>query len=140
MLAAIALGADGVQIGSRFIASDECSAHINFKNKVVNADEGETDLTLKELTAVRMMKNKFYNQIQEAYANDANKEDLRILLGRGRAKIGMFEGDMEEGELEVGQVSAMINKIMPVAEIIKEITDEYEAERMKIISLKKLNA
>jgi len=124
-----------VQIGSRFIASDECSAHINFKNKVVNADEGETDLTLKELTAVRLMKNKFYNQIQEAYANDANKEDLRILLGRGRAKIGMFEGDMEEGELEVGQVSAMINKIMPVAEIIKEITDEYEVERKKIISL-----
>jgi enoyl-[acyl-carrier protein] reductase II len=128
-----------VQIGSRFIASDECSAHINFKNKVVNADEGETDLTLKELTAVRLMKNKFYNQIQEAYANDANKEDLRILLGRGRAKIGMFEGDLEEGELEVGQVSAMIKKIMPVAEIIKEITDEYEAERMKIISLRNLN-
>jgi enoyl-[acyl-carrier protein] reductase II len=140
MLAAIALGADGVQIGSRFIASEECSAHINFKNKVVNADEGETDLTLKELTAVRLMKNKFYNQIQEAYANDANKEDLRILLGRGRAKIGMFEGDLDEGELEVGQVSAMINKIMPVAEIIKEITDEYEAERMKIISLRNLNA
>jgi len=140
MLAAIALGADGVQIGSRFIASDECSAHINFKNKVVDADEGETDLTLKELTAVRLMKNKFYNQIQEAYANDANKEDLRILLGRGRAKIGMFEGDLDEGELEVGQVSAMINKIMPVAEIIKEITDEYEAERIKIISLKNLNA
>jgi enoyl-[acyl-carrier protein] reductase II len=140
MLAAIALGADGVQMGSRFIASDECSAHINFKNKVVNADEGETDLTLKELTAVRLMKNKFYNQIQEAYANDANKVDLRILLGRGRAKIGMFEGDLDEGELEVGQVSAMINKIMPVAEIIKEITDEYEAERMKIISLRNLNA
>jgi len=129
-----------VQIGSRFIASDECSAHINFKNKVVNADEGETDLTLKELTAVRLMKNKFYNQIQEAYANDANKEDLRILLGRGRAKKGMFEGDLEEGELEVGQVSAMINKIMPVAEIIKEIIDEYESERKKIISLNNLNA
>jgi enoyl-[acyl-carrier protein] reductase II len=140
MLAAIALGADGVQIGSRFIASDECSAHINFKNKVVNADEGETDLTLKELTAVRLMKNKFYNQIQDAYANDADKEDLRVLLGRGRAKKGMFEGDLEEGELEVGQVSAMINKIMPVAEIIKEITEEYESERKKIISLKDLNA
>ena len=135
MLAAISLGADGVQIGSRFIASDECSAHINFKNKVVNSDEGETDLTLKELTAVRLLKNKFYNQIQEAYANDANKEDLRILLGRGRAKIGMFEGDLDEGELEVGQVSAMINKIMPVAEIIKEITDEYESQRKRIISL-----
>jgi len=139
MLAAIALGADGVQIGSRFIASDECSAHINFKNKVVNANEGETDLTLKELTAVRLMKNKFYNQIQDAYANDANKEDLRILLGKGRAKKGMFEGDLQEGELEVGQVSAMINKIMSVAKIIKEITEEYESERMKIISLKNLN-
>ena len=136
MLAAIALGADAVQIGSRFIASNECSAHINFKNKVVSADEGETDLTLKELTAVRLMKNKFYNEIQEAYANNANKEDLKILLGRGRAKKGMFEGDLEKGELEVGQVSAIINKIMPVAEIIKEITDEYELERMKIISLK----
>ena len=140
MLAAIALGADGVQIGSRFIASEECSAHINFKNKVVNADEGETDLTLKELTAVRLMKNKFYNQIQDAYTNDASKEDLRVLLGRGRAKKGMFEGDLEEGELEVGQVSAMINKIMPVAEIIKEITEEYESERKKIISLRNLNA
>jgi len=135
MLAAIALGADAVQIGSRFIASDECSAHINFKNKVVNADEGETDLTLKELTAVRLMKNKFYNQIQEAYANDADEDDLRKLLGRGRAKQGMFEGDLEYGELEVGQVSAMINKIMPVSEIIKEITDEYESERKRIISL-----
>jgi len=136
MLAAIALGADGVQIGSRFIASNECSAHINFKNKVVNADEGETDLTLKELTAVRLMKNKFYNKIQDAYSNDASRDDLRILLGRGRAKKGMFEGDLEEGELEVGQISAMINKIMPVAEIIEEITDEYELERMKLISLK----
>ena len=135
MLAAISLGADGVQIGSRFIASDECSAHINFKNQVVNSDEGETVLTLKELTAVRLMKNKFYNQIQDAYANNANKDDLMMLLGRGRAKKGMFEGDLEEGELEVGQVSAMINKIMPIAEIIKEITDEYELERKRIISL-----
>jgi len=135
MLAAIVLGADAVQIGSRFIASDECSAHIDFKNKVVNADEGETDLTLKEVTAVRLMKNGFYNQIQDAYANNATTEELKILLGRGRAKKGMFEGDLEEGELEVGQVSAMISKIMPVAEIIKEITEEYESERMKIISL-----
>jgi len=139
MLAAIVLGADAVQIGSRFIASDECSAHIDFKNKVVNADEGETDLTLKEVTAVRLMKNGFYNQIQDAYANNATTEELKILLGRGRAKKGMFEGDLEEGELEVGQVSAMISKIMPVAEIIKEITEEYESERKKIISLKNLN-
>jgi enoyl-[acyl-carrier protein] reductase II len=135
MLAAMVLGADGVQIGSRFIASEECSAHVNFKNKVVNADEGETDLTLKELTAVRLMKNNFYQKIQAAYANGASTDELKDLLGRGRAKKGMFEGDLAEGELEVGQVSAMINKIMPVAEIIKEITDEYEAERMKIISL-----
>ena len=135
MLAAIALGADGVQIGSRFIASNESSAHINFKKRVVNTGEGETDLTLKELTAVRLIKNGFYNKIQDAYAKDAKKDDLRILLGRGRAKKGMFEGDLEEGELEVGQVSAMINKIMPVSEIIKEITNEYESERKKIIPL-----
>ena len=135
MLAAIALGADAVQIGSRFIASNECSAHINFKNKVVSAGEGETDLTLKELTAVRLMKNKFYKQIQEAYANNVNTEDLKILLGKGRAKKGMFEGDLEEGELEVGQVSAMISKIMPVAEIIEEITSEYDLERKKIKAL-----
>ena len=139
MLAAIALGADAVQIGSRFIASNECSAHINFKNKVVNSDEGETDLTLKELTAVRLMKNKFYYQIQDAYAKNASKDDLRLLLGRGRAKKGMFEGDLEEGELEVGQVSAMINKIISVEEIIKEITEEYELERKNIVSLKDLD-
>ena len=139
MLAAIALGADAVQIGSRFIASNECSAHIDFKNKVVNSDEGETDLTLKELTAVRLMKNKFYDQIQDAYAKNASKDDLRLLLGRGRAKKGMFEGDLEEGELEVGQVSAMINKIISVEEIIKEITEEYELERKNIVSLKDLD-
>ena len=135
MLAAIALGADGVQIGSRFIASDESSAHINFKKRVINTDEGETDLTLKEITPVRLIKNKFYYKIQDAYDNNANKDDLSILLGRGRAKRGMFEGDLEEGELEVGQISAMINEIMPVAKIIKEITDEYESERKKIIAL-----
>jgi enoyl-[acyl-carrier protein] reductase II len=135
MLAATALGADGVQIGSRFIASHECSAHINFKNQVINADEGDTDLTLKELTAVRLMKNKFYDQIQVAYANGASKDELRLLLGKGRAKKGMFEGDLEMGELEVGQVSAMISKILPVAEIIKEITEEYQLERKRIISL-----
>ena len=135
MLAAMVLGADGVQIGSRFVASEECSAHINFKNKVVTADEGETVLTLKELTAVRLMKNKFYNQIQDAYANNATTEDLKDLLGRGRAKKGMFEGDLEEGELEVGQISAMINKIMPVAEIIREIVQEFDFEKSKISNL-----
>jgi enoyl-[acyl-carrier protein] reductase II len=123
MLAAMALGADGVQMGSRFVASEECSAHINFKNKVVVADEGETDLTLKELTAVRLMKNGFYNQI------------LKGLLGRGRAKKGMFEGNLEEGELEIGQVSAMINVIMPVEKIIKEVIAEFESEKRRIFSL-----
>ncbi|MFQ3332131.1 MAG: enoyl-[acyl-carrier protein] reductase II [Flavobacteriales bacterium] len=135
MLAAIALGADGVQIGSRFVASEECSAHINFKNKVVIADEGETDLTLKELTAVRMIKNEFYQKIQKAYTENASKEQLKELLGRGRAKKGMFEGDLKEGELEVGQVSALINKIMPVSEIIEEITEEFETERKRISPL-----
>ena len=135
MLAAMVLGADGVQMGSRFVASEECSAHINFKNKVVTADEGETDLTLKELTAVRMMKNEFYHSIQKAYAKNASKEELKDLLGRGRAKKGMFEGDLEQGELEVGQVSAMINKIMPVTEIIAEIIAEFEAERKRISPL-----
>ncbi|MDG1349032.1 MAG: nitronate monooxygenase [Flavobacteriales bacterium] len=135
MLAAMVLGADGVQIGSRFIASEECSAHINFKNKIVTADEGATDLTLKEVTAVRLMKNKFYKQIQDAYANNATIEDLKNLLGRGRAKKGMFEGDLEEGELEVGQVSAMIDTIMPVADIIDEIVEEFDLERNRVSSL-----
>ena len=136
MLAAIILGADGVQMGSRFVASEECSAHINFKNKVVVAGEGETDLTLKELTAVRLMKNGFYNQIQKAYAENATHEELKDLLGRGRAKKGMFEGNLEEGELEIGQVSAMINTIMPVAKIIKEVIAEFESEKSKISTLK----
>ena len=136
MLAAITLGADGVQMGSRFVASEECSAHINFKNKVVVADEGETDLTLKELTAVRMIKNKFYNQIQKAYAENATNEELKDLLGRGRAKKGMFEGNLEEGELEIGQVSAMINTIMPIEKIIKAVITEFESEKSRISALK----
>ncbi|HIG32436.1 MAG TPA: nitronate monooxygenase [Flavobacteriales bacterium] len=136
MLAAIILGADGVQMGSRFVASKECSAHINFKNKVVVAGEGETDLTLKELTAVRLIKNGFYNQIQKAYTENATHKELKDLLGRGRAKKGMFEGNLEEGELEIGQVSAMINTIMPVEKIIKEVIDEFESERNRISTLK----
>jgi enoyl-[acyl-carrier protein] reductase II len=135
MLASMVLGADGVQIGSRFIASEECSAHINFKNRVVDADEGETDLTLKELTAVRLLKNDFYNQIQDAYTNNVSKEEMKTLLGRGRAKKGMHEGDLIEGELEVGQVSAMIKEIMPVDEIMKEIIEEFEYEKGRISSL-----
>jgi len=135
MLAAMVLGADGVQMGSRFVASEECSAHINFKNKVINTDEGETDLTLKELTAVRLIKNEFYHKIQKAYAENASKEELKDLLGRGRAKKGMFEGNVAEGELEVGQVSAMINTIMPVAKIVNEVIEEFETEKSRISSV-----
>lgn len=125
MLAAMILGADGVQIGSRFAASNESSAHENFKQEIINANEGDTELTLKELTPVRMMKNKFYDTIQEAYANNATKEQLAILLGKGRAKRGMFEGDLINGELEIGQISAHINNIKPVSEIMSELVQEY---------------
>ena len=131
MFAAMSLGAEAVQIGSRFVASNECSAHLNFKNKVVKAKEGETDLTLKELTPVRLIKNSFYNQIQNAYKNNANSEDLKKLLGRGRAKLGMFEGDLNEGELEIGQVSAIINEISPVSDIIDSIISDFESTRQK---------
>ena len=126
MFAAMVLGADGVQIGSRFVASNECSAHINFKNKIIEADEGETDLTLKELTAVRLMKNEFYDKIQQAYKRKANNDELKSLLGRGRAKKGMFEGDLIEGELEIGQASAMITEIMPANNIMFQIIEEFK--------------
>ena len=126
MLAAMILGADGVQIGSRFAASNESSAHENFKQEIINANEGDTELTLKELTPVRMMKNKFYDTIQEAYVNNASKEELAILLGKGRAKRGMFEGDLINGELEIGQISAHINDIKPVSEIMSELVQEYD--------------
>jgi enoyl-[acyl-carrier protein] reductase II len=131
MFAAMVLGADGVQMGSRFVASEECSAHINFKHKVVAADEGETVLTLKELTAVRLIKNEFYDEIQKAYKRNATHEELKELLGRGRAKKGMFEGDLIEGELEIGQVSAMIKKIKPVADIISQIVEDFEKANKK---------
>jgi enoyl-[acyl-carrier protein] reductase II len=133
MLAAMVLGADGVQMGSRFVASKECSAHINFKNKVVSADEGETDLTLKELTAVRLMKNEFYTQIQKAYQKHATHEELKELLGRGRAKKGMFEGNLVEGELEIGQVSSMIKEIMPAADIMHQIIEDFEEAAKSVI-------
>ena len=125
MLAAMVLGADGVQIGSRFVASEEASAHINFKNKVVDTEDGGTRLTLKELTPVRLIKNKFYDQIEGLYRNNASDEDLKELLGRARAKRGMFEGDMEEGELEIGQIAGLINDIQPASQIIKEILNQY---------------
>lgn len=129
MLAAMNLGADGVQIGSRFVASEESSAHINFKNKVVEAGEGDTLLTLKELTPVRLIKNPFFTQIQEAYEKGADQEELKAILGRGRAKKGMFEGDMNDGELEIGQISGLIHNIKPAADIVNEILEEFKAAK-----------
>lgn len=126
MLAAMILGAEGVQIGSRFVASEEASSHINFKNAIIKAGEGDTVLTLKELIPVRLIKNKFYNDIEDAYQNHASRSELLALLGRGRAKKGMFEGDMDEGELEIGQVSALLKDIKPASEILKEIIEECE--------------
>lgn len=129
MLAAMVLGADGVQIGSRFVASEESSAHINFKNKVIEAKDGDTLLTLKELAPVRLLKNKFSNDILELYKSNPSKQDLIDLLGRARAKRGMFEGDLEDGELEIGQITGLINKIQPASKIIKEIISEFNFEK-----------
>lgn len=135
MLAAMALGAEGVQIGSRFAASAESSAHDHFKQAIVKAGEGDTELSLKQLTPVRLIKNTFYLHVKDAETKGASKEELAELLGRGRAKKGMFEGDMEEGELEIGQVSAGINEVLPAAEILQNIWKEYEEtkERLKAI-------
>ena len=127
MLAAMVLGADGVQVGSRFVASTEASSHMNFKNLVIASQEGDTQLSLKQLTPVRLLKNHFFNQVQQAEANCATVDELNKILGRGRAKRGMFEGDMEEGELEIGQVSAIIKDIKPAAEIVQEMYEEYSA-------------
>ena len=125
MLAAMNLGADGVQIGSRFVASEESSAHSFFKNEVIRAKEGDTTLTLKELTPVRLLHNPFYQEIVRAYEENASIDDLKALLGRGRAKQGMFEGDLENGELEIGQISGMIDEIKPADQIVEEIIAEY---------------
>jgi len=132
MLAAEVLGAEGVQVGSRFAASEESSAHDNFKNRVVKAGEGETMLMLKKLTPVRLMQNGFFNKVQEAEKRGATAEELRELLGIRRAKHGMFEGELEEGELEIGQVSAAINKIQPASEILHDIWKEYCDARKKL--------
>lgn len=129
MLAAMVLGADGVQIGSRFVASHEASSHQLFKKEVVEAKEGDTQLTLKELAPVRMLKNKFYAEVQEAYAKGASVEELKTLLGRARAKKGMFEGDLDQGELEIGQVSALIHDIKPAAQIVADLLSEYETAK-----------
>lgn len=129
MLAAMNLGADAVQIGSRFVASEESSAHENFKKTVIDSKEGDTLLTLKEITPVRLVKNPFYQKIAEAYQNGATPEQLKEILGRGRAKKGMFEGDLEEGELEIGQISGLIHEIKPAAEIVTEILDEFRSAK-----------
>jgi len=125
MLAAMVLGAEGVQVGSRFIATPEASSHNNFKETVIHTSEGDTQLALKKLTPVRLIKNKFFDQVQLAENKGASPEELQQILGRGRAKKGMFEGDLEEGELEIGQVSALIKEIKPAAEVVQEIWEEY---------------
>ena len=125
MLAAMVLGAAGVQLGSRFVASLEASSHQKFKEVVINANEGDTMLSMKQLTPVRLVKNKFFHNVQQAEQSCASKDDLIGLLGKGRAKKGMFEGDLEEGELEIGQVSAIIKKIQPAAEIVNEVWEEF---------------
>lgn len=129
MLAAMALGAEGVQVGSRFVASDEASSHMAFKQRVIEAGEGDTQLTLKELAPVRMIKNEFFRAVQAAYDRCASVEELKELLGRARAKRGMFEGDLEQGELEIGQVAAQINDILPAAKIVANIMDEFETAK-----------
>ena len=136
MLAAMVLGADGVQVGSRFVASEEASSHPAFKQKVVEAGEGDTRLTLKELAPVRLLKNKFYQEVEQAYANCATPDQLKELLGRARAKKGMFEGDLEEGELEIGQVSALIHDILPAGQIVANLVEEFEQARREVAQLR----
>jgi len=125
MLAAMVLGAEGVQMGTRFVASEEASSHVNFKQAVVHAAEGDTYLSLKKLTPVRLMKNKFFQDIQEAEARGAGAEELKQLLGRARAKKGMHEGDLDEGELEIGQVSALLHDILPAGKIVEQVWKEF---------------
>ena len=125
MLAALVLGADGVQIGSRFAATEESSAHQNFKKAILAVKDGDTQLTLKELAPVRLIKNKFYNEIQKLYGENSSTEKIKELLGRARAKKGMFEGDLDEGELEIGQIAGLINEIKPAKEVLNEIMDEF---------------
>ncbi len=135
MLACMVLGADAVQVGSRFVASEESSAHQAFKQVVVDAKEGDTQLTLKELAPVRLVKNKFYNQLQELYKTSPTPEQLKELLGRARAKKGMFEGDLEEGELEIGQIAGLIHDIIPVSEIVKDMIFEFEEAKKNVTKL-----
>jgi len=134
MLATMILGADGVQIGSRFAISNESSAHEKFKNYVVNSREGDTLLSIKSLTPVRLLRNKFSDLIKNAENNCASAEELKQLLGKGRAKKGIFEGDLDEGELEIGQVASLIDNVLPVAEIMKNILQEYQAARTELLN------
>lgn len=134
MVAAFALGASGVQIGSRFVATPEASSHDHFKQAVVQAQEGDTMLSLKKLTPVRLIKNHFYESVKQAEDNGASIEELKTLLGRARAKAGMFEGNLEEGELEIGQVSALIHEIKPAAEVLQEIVAEYNVVRRELLA------
>ena len=136
MLAAMVLGAEGVQIGSRFVASEESSAHINFKQEVVKTQDGDTHLTLKELTPVRLIKNQFYQKVQVLYQQQADASALQELLGKGRAKKGMFEGDLNDGELEIGQIAGLIHEIKPAASIMDEIIVEYNNVRSLLVDMK----
>ena len=135
MLAAMVLGADGVQMGSRFAASFESSSHDNFKQTILEVKEGDTQLTLKELAPVRLVKNKFYNDVQELYAKCPTVDELKALLGRARAKRGMFEGDLDEGELEIGQIAGLIHDIKSVEQIISDVMTEFEAAQKQVASL-----
>ena len=134
MLACMVLGAEGVQIGSRFVASIESSAHANFKKAVLDAKEGDTQLTLKELTPVRLLKNDFYNHVQKAYEQGASKEALIELLGRGRAKKGMFEGDLTAGELEIGQIAGLMSEVLPAKKIIENLIEEFEEAKKELLT------
>jgi len=135
MLAAMVLGAEGVQIGSRFVASEESSAHLNFKEAVVKTQDGDTHLTLKELAPVRLIKNQFFNELQDLYQQKPTVKELKEKLGRARAKKGMFEGDLENGELEIGQIAGLIHEIKPAAEIVREIVTEFNEARLLLPSL-----
>ena len=135
MLAAMILGADGVQVGSRFIATPESSAHMAFKERILHAEEGDTKLTLKEITPVRLLNNPFAQEIQAIYERHGTPEELAVHLGRGRAKKGMFEGDLDAGELEVGQVSAMIRSVKPAGEIVNEMIEEFNRAAQQLTNL-----
>ncbi len=138
MLAAMALGADGVQLGSRFVCSEESSAHPAFKQHVVQSQEGDTLLTLKELAPVRLMRNAFYEELRQAYARCAGIEELKQILGRARAKRGMFEGDLEQGELEIGQVAAALHEVLPAAQIVERVMQEFRQARLQLAAMESL--